>query len=190
LSTVSSGLSDISARIGRSVRAYRTAAALSLGGLAREAGLSKTILSRIEAGEGNPSVETLWRLSQAFDLPLGALLTDEAPQAARRIPARSGRRMGAQSGMAAWLVHAEGRPSRCELYELELAAGVTHPGRAHLPGTNEVIFCLKGRMLAGPDGDEVELRPGDAATFGSDAPHRYVALRDTRALCLMLYPDP
>ena len=184
------GLDTLTLGIGLAVRAQRTARGMSLGELARASGLSKTILSRIEAGEGNPSVETLWRLSQAFDLPLGALLADEAPRAARRIPARSGRRMGAESGMAAWLVHAEGRPSRCELYEIELAAGVTHPGRAHLPGTNEVILCLKGRMLAGPDGDEIELRAGDAATFGSDAPHRYVALRDARALCLMLYPDP
>src|SRR3954451_23562586 len=101
--------------LGQRVRDGRSARGMSLGDLARASGLSKTILSRIEAGDGNPSVETLWRVSQAFDLPLGALLRSDAPPAARRVAARSGRRLGADSGMAAWLVHAEGVPSRCEL---------------------------------------------------------------------------
>jgi XRE family transcriptional regulator, regulator of sulfur utilization len=187
--SVDSDLETLTRSVGLVIRAERAARGMSLGDLARASGLSKTILSRIEAGEGNPSVETLWRVSQAFDLPLGALLRSDAPPAARRVAARSGRRLGADSGMAAWLVHAEGVPSRCELYELALPQGVTHPGRPHLPGTNEVIVCTKGRLRTGPDGEEVELGSGDAAWFASDVPHRYTALRDARALCLMLYPD-
>jgi XRE family transcriptional regulator, regulator of sulfur utilization len=181
-------LDDVTRGMGLSIRAERTARGMSLGDLARASGLSKTILSRIEAGEGNPSVETLWRVSQAFDLPLGALLDGGTPPVARRVAARSGRRIGADSGMTAWLVHAEGRPSRCELYELDLPEGVVHPGRPHLPGTTEVILCTKGRVRTGPDGEQLDLGPGDAAWFASDVAHRYEALRPARALCLMLYP--
>ena len=182
------GLDTLTRSMGQAIRAQRTARGMSLGDLARSSGLSKTILSRIEAGDGNPSVETLWRVSQAFDLPLGALLGAEAPPAARLVPARSGRRLGADSGMTAWLVHAEGRATRSELYELDLPEGVTHPGRPHLPGTSEVIVCTRGRLRTGPDGEPVDLAPGDAAWFASDVPHSYAALRPARALCLMLYP--
>ena len=181
-------LDTLTRGMGLAIRAQRAARGMSLGDLARASGLSKTILSRIEAGEGNPSVETLWRVSQAFDLPLGALLEAETPAAARLVPARSGRRMGADSGMTAWLVHAEGRATRSELYELDLPEGVTHPGRPHLPGTSEVIVCTRGRLRTGPDSEPVELRAGDAAWFASDVPHGYAALRPARALCLMLYP--
>ena len=87
------GLDSVTLGIGLAVRAERIARAMSLGDLARASGLSKTILSRIEGGEANPSVETLWRVSQALGLPLGALLDPEASPAARRIPSRSGRRM-------------------------------------------------------------------------------------------------
>ena len=55
-------------------------------------------------------------------------------------------------------------------------------------GTTEVVVCTKGRLRAGPDGEELDLGPGDAARFASDVPHRYEALRAARALCLMLYP--
>jgi len=99
-------LGTLTRGMGLAIRAERTARGMSLGDLARAAGLSKTILSRIEAGEGNPSVETLWRVSQAFDLPLGALLERDDAPGAELVRARTGRRMGADSGMSAWLVHA------------------------------------------------------------------------------------
>jgi XRE family transcriptional regulator, regulator of sulfur utilization len=181
-------LDGLTRGMGRAIRAERTARGMSLGDLGRASGLSKTILSRIEAGEGNPSVETLWRVSQAFDLPLGALLGDADRPPARAVARRSGRRLGADSGMTAWLIHAEGQAHRSEVYELDLPAGVVHPGRPHLPGTTEVVVCTKGRLRVGPDAEPLELGPGDAAWFASDVPHRYEALRASVALCLMLYP--
>ena len=59
---------------------------------------------------------------------------------------------------------------------------------AHLPGTEEVIVCVEGRLRAGPLGDPVELAPGDAVWFAADVAHAYTALEDARALCWMLYP--
>jgi quercetin dioxygenase-like cupin family protein len=47
--------------------------------------------------------------------------------------------------------------------------------------------CVRGRLLAGPGGEEAELGPGDALLFAADVPHLYRALRDSRVLCWMLY---
>jgi len=69
-------LDALARRIGAVVHRHRAAQGLSLGELGRAAGLSKTILARIERGDGNPSMETLWRISKALGLPLGALLAD------------------------------------------------------------------------------------------------------------------
>src|SRR4051812_15948601 len=100
---------DLGTRIGRAMRVQRAALGLSLGDVSRSSGLSKTILPRIESGEGNPSVDTLWRLSKALELPLGAMLAEgEAPRV-RALPARGGDRLEATSGMDAWLVHSENR---------------------------------------------------------------------------------
>jgi transcriptional regulator with XRE-family HTH domain len=181
---------DLNQSIGRRVRAHRVAQRYSLGELARASGLSKTILARIESGEGNPSVETLWRLSQALTVPLGALLEggEESPRT-RVVRARAGKALAAESGMASWLIHADGRARRIELLELSLPAGVEHHGGAHLPDTEEVVLCLSGRVEAGPDGEAQELGAGDAIWFAADGPHGYRALggEDARALCWMLY---
>jgi transcriptional regulator with XRE-family HTH domain len=180
-------LSDLGRRLGRTVRAHRIAQGRSVADLARSAGLSKTILGRIEGGTGNPSMETLWRVSQALQLPLGALLADEATPAARVVRARTGEEVRG-AGSALWLIHAEGRDHRTELYELVLDAGTTHPRDPHLPGTEEVLLCISGRVRVGPLGGEEELGPGDAIVFAADVPHGYEALEDTRSVCWMLYP--
>ncbi len=133
-------------------------------------------------------METLWRISKALDLPLGALLADPRAPRVRRIPSRTGERLRSEVGTSGWLIHADGRERRCELYDLDLPAGIPHPAEPHLPGTEETITCLEGRVRVGPAGEEVELGPGDSAWFAADVPHGYVGLGDARALCLMLYP--
>ena len=188
--TEEAALDAVARRIGRVVHATRVARGLSLTDLGRAAGLSKTILARIERGEGNPSVETLWRVSRALDLPLGALLADDDAPRVQRIGAEDGEPLRSEAGMTGRLVDADGRPHRCEVYTLDLPAGVDQRSPAHLPGTEELVLCLSGALLAGPLGDEVELGPGDAVRFTADVPHRYEALAATRALCLMRYAAP
>jgi XRE family transcriptional regulator, regulator of sulfur utilization len=180
-------LTELSQRIGRAVRTFRLGHGWSLGELARGSGLSKTILARIERGEGNPSVETLWRVSQALRVPLGALLTPSERPRVRVIRAGSAEPLRSESGMTAWLMHAEGREHRSEIFEIDLPRGVDQRSDPHLPGTEELIYCLKGRVRVGPVGDEVEIAAGDAAWFTADVAHHYEALRDTRTLCLMIY---
>jgi transcriptional regulator with XRE-family HTH domain len=181
-------LDALAARIGAAVRELRLAQRWSLGDLARASGLSKTILARIERGEGNPSVETLWRVSRALDVPLGTLLSPRTGPRARAIPARSGQPISSEGGMDAWLLHAAGREHRSEVYDIELPKGVDQRTEPHLPGTEELIVCVKGRVRVGPYDQEIELAPGDAAWFTADVAHHYVALRDARTLCWMIYP--
>ena len=182
------GLEALADRIGRVIRTHRGAQGMSLGDLARASGLSKTILARIEAGAGNPSVETLWRVSRALRIPLGSLLAEDQAPRVRAIPHGSGEELHADSGMTAWLLHADGREHRSEVFELAFAAGVEQRSEPHLPGVEELIVCVSGRMRAGPMGDQVALGRGDAVWFAADVAHAYAGLRDARALCWMLYP--
>src|SRR4051794_27122153 len=160
---------------------------MSRSELGRAAGLSKTIVGRIETGDGNPSVETLWRISTALRIPLGMLLADEMAPRVRAIPARAGERLDADSGMVAWPLHADGRARRSEVYDIELPKGTDQHTDAHLPGTEELIVCVSGRVEAGPLGQEVELGAGDSVWFVADVAHRYHALEDAHTLCWMLY---
>jgi len=180
-------LERLAGHIGVSLRAHRVARSMSLGDLSRACGLSRTILARIEGGAGNPSLETLWRISRALDIPLGALLEQDTAPRVHVARAREGRSLRADSGLEMWLLHAEGREHRSEMYEIALPQGADQQTDAHLPGTEEALICISGHAQIGPLGEEAEVRAGDVVWFAADRPHRYLAVADTRLIGWMLY---
>jgi XRE family transcriptional regulator, regulator of sulfur utilization len=173
--------------LARAVRAHREARGWSLGALARETGLSKTLLSTLESGTGNPSLETMWRLARAYDITLGSLLGEDEPPEVRLIRAGDGSTVTSEGGLVARLVLAEGRSHRTEVYEADLHAGVDYVS-LHAPGTEELVYCVEGSLRVGPRGREAELSVGDALWFPGDLPHRYASRDGARVLSIMSYP--
>jgi XRE family transcriptional regulator, regulator of sulfur utilization len=179
---------DLNLRIAAVIGERRRSSGLSISELARSAGLSKTILGRIESGRGNPSVETLYRIARALELPMSSFIAPEPVPRPEVMRTRSGPQLNADSGMATWLVYARELGDHVELFELELPAGTEQRSSGHLTGTEELVFCVSGRIRVGPVGDTVELRAGDAAWFRADIEHVYVAPRATRALNWIVTP--
>ena len=177
-------------RVGRLVRAHRTAQDLSATELAERSGLSRTILARIERGEGNPSIGTLWRIARALRVPLGDLLVEAPAVRTRLIRAGEGETMDDPSGMVGRLVHTDGRERRTELLVLELPPGARRESPPHQPGVEELVMVTRGVVGLGPEGAPETLHPGDALWFAADVAHTYEATGAAACnlLCWMLYP--
>ncbi|GAA2627415.1 helix-turn-helix domain-containing protein [Paractinoplanes durhamensis] len=173
------------ATIAAALRRERERVGISLAELARRAGLAKSTLSQLEAGSGNPSIETLWALGVALDVPFSKLV--EPPRTpVRVIRAGEGPRLLAdQSVYAATLLAAGSAHARRDLYVLELEPSAPREAEAHIPGSVEHLVVAAGRIVTGPAGDEVELGPGDYITFPGDVPHRYEALEPSWAVLVM-----
>ncbi|MGS9140063.1 helix-turn-helix domain-containing protein, partial [Salmonella enterica subsp. enterica serovar Infantis] len=60
--------------IARSLVRERQRTGLSRAEIARRAGIAKSTLSQLEAGNGNPRLETLCSLCVALDIPFARLL--------------------------------------------------------------------------------------------------------------------
>jgi transcriptional regulator with XRE-family HTH domain len=181
-------LDQVTVQIARSIRAHRQARGLTVAALAAKAGLSKSSLTTIEAGLGNPSVETLWRIATAMDVARGAILDQEEPPPTRIIRAEDSVPIVSASGMTARLILGEGRNHRTEVYEATLDAGADYRSEPHAAGTEELVVCVEGRMVTGTQLNEVELARGDALWFPADLPHRYHALEEARMLNVMSFP--
>ena len=54
-------------RIGGKIRSLRKKQAQTLEDLSRSTGLSKGLLSQVERGISQPSLETLWKITKALD---------------------------------------------------------------------------------------------------------------------------
>src|SRR5436305_12635550 len=61
------------------LRAARSARGLSLSELARRSGIGKATLSQLEAGTGNPTIETVFSLSRVLEVAISDLL-DHRPR--------------------------------------------------------------------------------------------------------------
>src|SRR5260370_30734493 len=69
--------------IAAALRRERDREKLSLSEVAKRAGVAKSTLHQLESGTGNPSVETLWALAVALNVPFARLV--EPPTTAPRV---------------------------------------------------------------------------------------------------------
>lgn len=63
--------------LGNKIRELRKERGISLGELSRQSGVDKGILSRLEAGESEPTLKTLRQLAKGLMVSLPALLANE-----------------------------------------------------------------------------------------------------------------
>ncbi|CUI01570.1 helix-turn-helix domain-containing protein [Leisingera aquaemixtae] len=175
--------------IAAAIQRERSRAGKSLSALAAQAGIAKSTLSQLEAGNGNPSVETLWALAAALDIPLSQLFETEAP-ATTLIRAGQGEPLESeQSDFTAVLLSRCPPNVRRDIYRVVMQPGEVRCAQPHPRGTVEHMLVCFGQMRAGPDGQEEVLQPGDYYTYPGDRPHRYEALQaDTLFLMVMEAP--
>lgn len=167
---------DIVALVSMSLRRERARTALSLTELAKRAGVAKSTLSQLENGTGNPSLETLWALCTALGIPLSRLI-DPPRSDIRVIRAGEGAALRAEQDPYEAVMLASGPPgARRDIYRVTAEPGTGHRARPHPPGTVEHVILGTGRALVGPEGETVELAPGDYLRYPGDVPHLFNAL--------------
>lgn len=176
--------------IATAIRRERARMGISSAELARRAGIAKSTLSQLEAGTGNPSVETLWSIAVVAGVPFSTLV-DPPATPVRVIRAGEGAAIRSEtSPFASTLLSAGSAGVRRDLHLISSAAGEPRTAEAHSPGTTEHMLVSEGRWTVGPVGEEVELDPGDFITFPADRPHSYRALTGTAsAVLVMEYPS-
>ncbi|MGL5447113.1 MAG: helix-turn-helix domain-containing protein, partial [Rhabdaerophilum sp.] len=70
------GAAALSGQLGKTIQRLRKNYNLSLSELAEQSGVAKSIISQIERNETNPTLATIWRLSQALDISIERFLVD------------------------------------------------------------------------------------------------------------------
>lgn len=180
--------SRLVSQVAGNIRFLRSQAGMSLGELAQAAEVSKSTLSTLEAGRGNPSIETLWAIATALGVSFGRLVERPAPSV-KVVRAGAGATVASgQGALVARLIDSSDRRSTTELYVIEADRATTHHANPHVRGAVEGFFLLSGRMRVGPVGAAVKLEAGDYVSFHADVDHRYEVIRGpARALMVVRY---
>ena len=172
---VSDSASDLEQAIGRQVRQYRQEMRLTTGEVARLAGVSAGMVSKIENGLTSPSLATLSGLATALNVPVTALFRQyEEHRNATYVKADQGlniERQGSRAGHQYQLLgHSVGKGVSVEPYLVTLTEkSEVFPLFQH--HGQEFIYVLSGQVLYRHGNMTYDLSPGDSLFFDANAPH-------------------
>lgn len=71
-------ISQLQQKIGQRIRTLRESKGITQQDLAAACNFEKTNMSRIEAGRTNPTISTLYKISQALEITISELVDVEA----------------------------------------------------------------------------------------------------------------
>lgn len=181
---------DINEVIGMNVQALRNKENLSIGQLAEKTGLSKAVISQIERGNANPTINTIWKLAGALHVPYSAVLEPRNVSAAKvamkdLVPQEDD---GGHYRISCYFPGTSER--NFELFLLEFDPGAVHVTQGHTDRSQEYLVIKKGKLVLEVGSEKFALGEGDALYFDASGRHVYTnpGKTVTQAVCINYYP--
>jgi transcriptional regulator with XRE-family HTH domain len=174
--------------IGSEVRRLRKRLELTANELARRAGLSVAMLSRIETGHAAPSLPSLAAIAGGLGVPMARLFaTHDKVRDCCFVPAGQGLRVERRGSRFGHLYNILGKslsgPAFMEPYLITLdGASQMNTGFQH-EGT-ELLYVLSGSMRYRYQDLSYILKPGDSLMFDANGIHGPEELLSVRVTCL------
>jgi transcriptional regulator with XRE-family HTH domain len=159
--------------IGEGIRRERLRRGLTLAQLAAQVNLTVSALSQIERGASDPSISSLRRIAQAFDVPMFQFLVGSVQ---REIVVRKDRRTRLtfpDRELEYELVSAD-TSGEFEVLSLTLSPGGATSAGPNSHASEECAVVLSGRVVAEVAGQLHELSAGDSIKIHRELPHRFV----------------
>jgi transcriptional regulator with XRE-family HTH domain len=169
-------------QVGARLKRLRTQRRMTLTGVAKATGISKSTMSRLETGQRRPTLELLLALSHAYRVPLGDLVA--APEVGDpRIRLKPGRVKGRT------VIPLTRQPDGMQAWKIVIPTSkVTPEPRAH--DGYEWIYVLSGHMRFVLGDQDWVLGPGEVASFDTKVPHWFGSTGDEPAEILSIFGRP
>ncbi len=190
-SDLEAGAQIVSGNLGKTVQRLRKAYNLSLSELAEQSGVAKSIISQIERNETNPTLATIWRLSQALDVSIERVLAsaDDEPFVEKLsrsdTPVLISEDGKVRLAAIGWIRTVEW----LQWYDVTAEPGGTLESDAHQRGSLECLSLLAGEVEVEIGGLVETARAGETLRYRCDRPHviRAIGAEPLRAVmvCIM-----
>ena len=156
------------------LRRLRTKRGLSLEKLATASGVSRAMLGQIELGRSAPTINVLWKISRALDVPFSTFISGRSRAGTVVLHASEAKLLTSYDGsFSSRALFPFDQSRRVEFYELRLTAGAVEHAEPHPPGTVENLVLANGAMIVELVDGRHALAAGDAIVFEADSPHAY-----------------
>jgi transcriptional regulator with XRE-family HTH domain len=178
--------------IGTTVKATRELQQLSLNELAKRAGVSKSVVSRIEQGLTSPTAVMLAKLAEGMTVSLSSLLRGEfGPPVHIQTLAEQPIFKDPKTGLIRRTLSPVSPDATMEIMHNTLPARkATGAFPAHSVGTQEHIVVLAGKIEVVVGRRTLTLNAGDAAQFVADIEHSIKNIGTKKAEWILTIHSP
>lgn len=157
---------------------------LSLGQLADMAGVSKVVLSQIEKGDANPTINTIWKITGALNLPYTSLLENYTPAA--ELVKKSDIAELVEDKYHIFNFYSKNQNRNFEMYQIEMEPGCVHNSIGHSAKSYEYIMMIEGEITLSVNNADYAISGDEALCFEASAPHRYRNNKELTAKAMLL----
>jgi len=179
---------QVPAQLGKTIQRLRQAYKLSLSELSEQSGVAKSIISQIERNETNPTLATIWRLSQALDARIEDMLGgEERPnflqqQSRADTPLLLSQDERCRLRIIGWLNTVEW----VQTYWFEADPGGVLESEPHQSGSVENLSVVEGCLEVTVNDETRTVVAGDTLRYRGDQQHRIHNATDERASAVMV----
>lgn len=162
---------------------------MTLAELSKRSGVSVAMLSQIETDKVNPTLATIWKIADGFDIEINTLLSDLIKEKRKFYVVRKDEiteveteHKGVQIRVLSPLDMAE----KLEIYILTFHPKEALPSSPHPERTEEYITAIKGDFFVKAGEKETALYEGDFMHYHADIEHSIENITDKSAELYMV----
>jgi len=159
--------------IGKNLRRLREERRLSLDNVAKLSGVSKSMLGQIERGEVNPTVSTVWKISNGLKISFTQLMSRPETDIELIDKSEIEPLVEDNGKFRNFPVFPFDSTRRFEMYSLEIDSGGHLNAEAHPQGTQEFITVFSGEVNININNENFVVTTGNSIRFKADSPHGY-----------------
>ena len=157
--------------LGKKVHALRTSRGLTLKELADASGLSPSFLSQIERGLTSPTVISLARIAQAFEVAPSYFFPP--PRASGPAVLRYARHPFQVDDNGVFYARLGGHFSGRTMEPLLATYPPGYANERYTHAGEEFVYVVEGRVVFTVDGVEYPLATGDSIHYSAETPHHF-----------------
>jgi transcriptional regulator with XRE-family HTH domain len=171
--TLEVGAQVLSGQLGKTIQRLRKAYNLSLSELAEQSGVAKSIISQIERNETNPTLATIWRLSQALDVSIERVLatSDEEPFIQKSTRSDTPILVSDDGKMRLAIIGWIKTVEWLQWYDVQADPEGELDSEAHQRGSVECLSVLEGEFEVEVGGAVQRAKAGETLRYRCDRPH-------------------
>lgn len=180
--------SEFSPGLGKTIQRLRKAYHLSLGELSEQSGVAKSIISQIERNETNPTLGTVWRLTQALDTTVEEVLkSDSDPNILEHATRAAVPILTSQDGLCKLsIIGALNMVDWLQWYDFHAEPGGVLESEPHRAGCIEHLSVLSGTVEVWVNGETKIVDAGETLRYRGDLDHKITNIGSAPAHATMV----